>query len=121
MVLVDTSVWINHLKKGDAKLKTLLMEGFVLIHPFVIGEIACGFLKNRSEIISLLQKLPHGRIATESEFLFFIEKNSLMARGLGFVDIHLLASAKLTACTLWTYDKKLFASAQKLGLEFKTE
>ena len=118
MVLVDTSVWINHLKTGDARLKKLLTEGLVFVHPFIIGEIACGFLKNRSEIISLLQTLPQARIADESEFLVFIEKNSLMARGIGFVDVHLLASAKLSSCRLWTYDKRLLEIAQEMGLKY---
>jgi predicted nucleic acid-binding protein len=96
MVLVDTSIWIIHLRQGNRKLEKLLMDAEVMCHPFVIGELACGNLKNRNEIISLLQSLPMTPTIEFDEFLFFIDKNHLMGKGVGFVDVHLLASAQLT-------------------------
>ena len=95
MVLVDTSVWINHLRNSDRHLEKLLFNGEVVCHPHIIGELACGNIKNRQEIISLLQALPQAPLVNFEEYLFFIEQNQLHGKGIGFVDIHLLASAQL--------------------------
>lgn len=117
MVLVDTSVWIDHLNTGSKKLTDLLTEGQACIHPFVIGELACGNLKDRKEIIALLHALPHTTNAEDDEVLFFIEKNKLMGLGIGLIDIHLLASCKLDNARLLTRDKRLAAAAKQLGLK----
>ncbi len=116
MVLVDTSVWINHLRKGDRRLEKLLFEGDVVCHDYIIGELACGNLSNRKEIISLLQSLPISPVVEFLEFLYFIEKNLLSGKGVGFVDIHLLASAQSYQVPLWTEDKRLKVVAGDLGL-----
>ena len=117
MILVDTSVWIDHLRKGNAKLNSLLLNAAVLVHPFVIGELACGNLSNRNRILSLLGDLPASRVADDQEVLFYIERNDLMGRGIGYVDAHLLASVSLSSPSrLWTVDRKLKDAAIKLGL-----
>ena len=114
MVLVDTSVWVNHLRKGDIQLEELLLEGEVVCHPFVIGELACGNIKNRSQILALLQDLPKAPTIDLAEHLYFIEQNHLSGIGIGFVDVHLLASAQLSGIPLWTNDKRLKETALKL-------
>ena len=119
MILVDTSIWITHLRQGSQQLKKLLMDAEVLCHPFIIGELACGNLKNRNEIISLLKSLPMALTIEFDEFLFFIDRNHLMGKGIGFVDVHLLASAQLTGVPLWTADKRLKSAADQLELTFK--
>jgi predicted nucleic acid-binding protein len=116
MVLVDTSVWVHHLREGDIDLEKLLNEGQVMCHPFIIGEIACGRLKNRVEILRLLNQLPMTIQAKHEEMLEFIDANRLMGRGLGYVDIHLSASAILTGVTMWTLDKKLNETNKRLGI-----
>ena len=116
MVLVDTSIWVTHLRQGSRKLEKLLMDAEVMCHPFIIGELACGNLKNRNEIISLLQSLPMAPTIEFDEFLFFIDRNHLMGKGVGFVDVHLLASAQLTGIPLWTADKNLKSAADQLVL-----
>ena len=116
MILVDTSVWVNHLRKGESHLEKLLFDGEVICHTYIIGELACGNLKNREEIISLLQALPMASQIEFSEYLYFINKNQLYGRGIGFVDIHLLASSQLEQVPLWTVDKKLKTVAAKIGL-----
>jgi len=117
MILVDTSVWIDHLRKGNARLNSLLSNAAVLIHPFVIGELACGNLHNRNRILNLLGDLPTSRVADDREVLFFIECNDLMSRGIGYIDAHLLASASLSGtASLWTRDRKLNDVAVQLGL-----
>ena len=119
MVLVDTSIWVTHLRQGSRQLEKLLMDAEVMCHPFVIGELACGNLKNRNEIMSLLRSLPMALTIEFEEFLFFIDKNQLMGKGIGFVDIHLLASTQLTGIMLWTADKRLRSAADQLELTFK--
>jgi predicted nucleic acid-binding protein len=119
MVLVDTSIWVTHLRQGSRQLEKLLMDAEVMCHPFIIGELACGNLKNRSEIIALLQSLPLASRIEFDEFLFFIDRNQLMGKGIGFVDVHLLASAQLTGVPLWTADKRLKSAADQLKLAFK--
>jgi predicted nucleic acid-binding protein len=113
MILVDTSVWISHLREGNDELVSLLNKSEVLCHPFIAGEIACGNLKNRTEIIYLLNLLPCAIVAEPEEILQFIENNELMGKGLGYIDIHLLASALLTHARLWTLDKRLDNIAKK--------
>jgi predicted nucleic acid-binding protein len=107
MVLVDTSVWVEHLRSGTIGLEALLNEGHVVCHPFIIGELACGNLNNRTEILSLLLNLPMASQADDDEVIQFIEDHKLMGKGLGYIDIHLLMSALLTRIPLWTIDKRL--------------
>ena len=118
MVLVDTSLWVKHLRDGDIVLEGLLDDGHVMCHPFVVGELACGNLKNRAEILALLQALPMATVAEHGEVLLFIEDNRLMGKGLGIVDMHLLASAVLSGILLWTLNKRLHQLALKMGLAF---
>ena len=119
MVLVDTSIWVNHLRHGSRQLQNLLNDAEVMCHPFIIGELACGALKNRIEILSLLKALPSAPTIVFDEFLFFIEQNQLIGIGIGFVDVHLLASAQLAGVPLWTRDKRLKPAATRLKLAFK--
>jgi len=107
MILVDTSVWVRHLRHGEPNLKALLNDGKVLCHSFIIGELACGNLKNRTEILFLLKSLPRAVHASHGEVLLFIQNNQLMGKGMGYIDVHLLASAVLTGVPIWTFDKKL--------------
>jgi predicted nucleic acid-binding protein len=118
MVLVDTSVWVKHLRDGEPALEDLLEDSYVMCHPFIVGEVACGNLKKRTEILALLQALPMAVSAEHGEVLRFIEDNRLMAKGLGFIDMHLLASALLSGLQLWTLDKRLQQVALTLGLAF---
>ena len=119
MILVDTSVWISHLRDGDRHLEKLLLDGEVMCHSHVIGELACGNLKNRRKIISLLQALPMAPQIGLSDYLHFTDQNQLSGRGIGFVDIHLLASSRLALTALWTLDKRLRTAASDLGLNYK--
>jgi len=115
LILADTSVWVDHLRRGDAQLAEFLERGAVVMHPFVIGEIACGSLADRSSILQLLQDLPMAVAADSDEVLGFIERHSLHGKGLGYVDVHLLASVALTDGTkLWTRDKRLRVAAHDL-------
>lgn len=119
MVLVDTSVWVSHFREGNKQLESLLNEGEVVCHFFVIGELACGNLKNRSEILTLLQVLPPAKEATHDEVMEFIEEAKLQGRGLGYIDIHLLASALLSNVPLWTLDRKLDKAAADLKTKYR--
>ncbi len=114
MMLVDTSVWIDHLRRGNPQLAALLNEGGVLTHPLVIGELACGHLTDRSKILKLLEALPSARVAEHEEVLHLLSSRRLHGRGLGWIDLHLLASALLSRCPLWTLDKPLIAAARSL-------
>ncbi|MCP9899323.1 type II toxin-antitoxin system VapC family toxin [Cyanobium sp. Cruz CV13-4-11] len=116
MILVDTSVWVNHLRCGLPRLATRLQDGEVLIHPWVMGELACGNLRDRGQVLSLLQGLPAAVVASDEEVLLLIERDQLMGRGVGYVDVHLLASARLSGCHLWTQDRRLAAVAMEQGL-----
>ena len=116
MILVDTSVWVQHLHRGTARLRSLLDEEQVFCHPFVMGELACGTLRNRQEVLSLLGTLPQARVAEHEEVLHLLERRHLHGRGLGWVDAHLLASALLTGCTLWTFDQPLARAAAGLDI-----
>ncbi len=117
MILVDTSIWIDHLRSGDTRLVDLLDRSQVLIHPFVIGELACGTLRNREEILRLLNDLPPSPVASTAEALHFIEHNQLMGQGVGYIDVHLLAATALADnALLWTGDKRLMKVASKMKL-----
>jgi predicted nucleic acid-binding protein len=116
MILVDTSVWVQHLRKGSDRLRSLLDEEQVVCHPFVIGELACGTLRNRQEILSLLDALPQAQVAEHEEVLHLLERRHLHGQGLGWIDAHLAASALLTGCSLWTLDKPLRRAAGFLGI-----
>jgi hypothetical protein len=115
MILADTSIWIDHLRHGDAELVTALQQSQILVHPFVLGEMACGHLRNRNQILSLLDSLPMATMASDAEVRAFIEQYALMGRGIGYIDAHLCASARLSAARLWTRDKRLHAVASELG------
>jgi predicted nucleic acid-binding protein len=120
VILVDTSVWIDHLRKGEPALIAALETGQVLMHPFVVGELACGSLDNRTELLSLLRDLPQAPVATDAEALGFIERHALMGRGIGYLDVHLLASVALAGrARLWTRDKRLAIVADSLKLTFQ--
>lgn len=122
MILVDTSVWIDHLRSGEPALASALEGGRVLIHPFVLGELACGNLENRAEVLKLLEDLPAAPTATDPEVLGLIERRALMGRGIGYVDVHLLASVALSDIgLLWTWDRRLADAATELQLAFGTE
>ena len=118
MILVDTSVWIDHLRLKDDHLVSALLAGYVLIHPWVIGELACGTLKDRGHVLELLRSLPASPVALENEVLFFIEQNNLMGKGIGYVDIHFLASTHLAGAQLWTLDKRLIVVANELSFAY---
>lgn len=119
MILVDTSIWIDHLRAGRSDLASLLQEGLVRIHPFVVGELACGNLSKRREVLELLNELPAAGPASHEEVLFFIEQHGLMGRGIGYVDAHLLAATAIHAGRLWTRDKRLAVIAEELALEYQ--
>jgi len=119
MVLVDTSIWVAHFRKGDSHLQELLVDEQVLCHPFILGELACGGLKNRKEIIALLKALPGAITSETDEILEFIEYQKLIGVGIGLVDVHLLASALLTKALLWTSDRSLRAVATRLNIRYK--
>ena len=117
MILVDTSVWIEHFRRNEPRLVEALNLEEVLVHPFVAGELACGNLRNRSEILHYLGHLPSAPSATHVEVLDFIERRSLSGRGIGYVDVHLLASTALHGSAgLWTRDERLAGVARALGL-----
>jgi predicted nucleic acid-binding protein len=120
MILVDTSVWVDHLRSGDATLSALLDDGQVLAHPFVTGEIALGRLRRRNEILAALTALPQATAATDGEVLRFIGEHSLDGLGIGYIDAHLLAAARLSAANLWTRDKRLHAAAGRLKSAWTT-
>lgn len=108
MILVDTSVWIDHLRRGISELVQALEREDVMTHPFVIGELACGDLQKRREVLDLLAALPSAVVASDEETLLFIERRRLMGKGIGTIDAHLLASVALTDdARLWTLDKRL--------------
>jgi predicted nucleic acid-binding protein len=120
LILVDTSVWVDHFRRGDAHLVDLLQEGRVAMHPFVVGEIACGSLKDRSTVIALLQSLPRATVAEAEEVLGFVGSHRLHGKGIGYIDAHLLASTALTeGASLWTRDKRLRIAAEALGFSHR--
>ena len=120
MILVDSSVWVDHLRTGNETLSRLLNAGMVLTHPFVIGELALGNLRQRALILDTLSDLPRAAIASDEEVLRFIDDHRLFGRGIGYVDAHLLAAVRLnTGAALWTYDKRLHGVAEQLGISMR--
>jgi predicted nucleic acid-binding protein len=119
MILVDTSVWVDHLRAGNRRLQSLLLDAEVLAHPFVIGELACGTLRNREEVLALLQTLPEARAAEHEEVMHVVGRERLYGRGIGWIDAHLLASARLSSAALWTLDRRLSKIASTLDLAFE--
>jgi predicted nucleic acid-binding protein len=117
MILADTSVWIQHLRRGESALAALLTEGVVLTHPFVIGELACGNLKHRARILTDLNDLPAAVPATHEEVLRLIEDRKLWGEGIGWIDAHLLASTLLSNCSFWTVDERLNRSVAIAGVK----
>ncbi len=116
MILVDTSVWVDHLRSGNPRLTELLEQNRVLMHPMVLGELACGNLQNRRQLLQLWQSLDVLQAVSHDEALYFIEHNGLMGKGIGYIDAHLLASVALIAgAKLWTRDKRLAQVASELG------
>ena len=117
MILVDTSVWVDHLRKDDPGMRLLLEGGRVLLHPFVVGELAMGNLKRRDLVLKELRKLPEALVAREEEVLQFVAARRLFGRGIGYIDAHLLTSVQLTpGVSLWTRDKRMLEVASRLGL-----
>jgi predicted nucleic acid-binding protein len=117
VILVDTSIWIDHLRSPSAILVELLGDGEVLGHPFVLGELALGNLRRRDEFLRILRRLPQTVTASHGEVLRLIDREALFGRGIGYVDAHLLAAARLTAGSrLWTHDRRLQSVAAELGL-----
>lgn len=116
MLLVDTCIWVNHLRKRLPDLQAALLADQVVCHPFVIGELACGNMHRRAEILLRLQQLPAIPKSEDDEVLYLIDHHRLMGRGLGLIDAHLLASCLLTGTALWTADRRLTQAARDLGL-----
>lgn len=117
MILVDSSVWIDHIHAPDPILLTLLAKGEVLAHPFVVGEIALGTIRTREAVIASLRSLPTARVATDEEVMHLIEQHRLYGTGIGYVDVHLLTAARLSNGTLWARDRRLRDAASRLGLQ----
>jgi predicted nucleic acid-binding protein len=121
VILVDTSVWIDHLRLGDRHLAQFLDAGKVMTHPFIVGELALGNLRQREQVLGTLHELPQIQVASDSEVLHFIHEWALFGRGIGYIDVHLLASLRLTPGTrLWSKDQRLHAIAEQLGLAVET-
>ncbi len=120
MILVDTSVWIDHLRFGNATLVEMLEEERVLLHPFVIGEIACGNLRNRARVLANLEALPVATSADHEEVVKLVEGHKLWGKGIGWIEAHLLASALVSGCRLWTLDKRLDRAAAIVGCRLRT-
>ena len=118
MILIETSVWVDHLHRGDEAVATLLEQGSVVMHPFVLGELACGTLRNRDETLRTLAALPATTVSANGEALALIETSKLMGRGLGYVDVHLIASALIAGDLIWSRDKQLGAAAAELKVSF---
>ena len=116
MILADTSVWVDHLRSGNDRLASYLNEGSVVIHPFIIGELACGNIKNRTKILDMLGALPSIPIAQQDEVMHFISHNRIYGKGIGLIDAHLLASSFLARCNVWTMDKALGKVAKALKI-----
>ena len=118
MILADTSVWADHLSRGKGGLAALLDREQIEMHPYVIGELACSEIRNRRQILHLLTALPPSVVASDGEALAMIESRKLMGRGLGWVDVHLLASVVLSGSRIWSRDRQLAAAAAELGVRF---
>ncbi len=118
MVIVDTSVWIDHFRDSNTRLVALLESDTVAMHPFVLGELACGNIHNRKEIIALLHALPKASCVEDDDVLFFIERHHIMGQGIGLIDAHLLAACHVDTALLWTMDKRLRGLASSLHIAF---
>ena len=119
LILVDSSVWIDHFRKANTQLQSILEEGLVVTHPFIVGELALGSIRSRSEILTWLQTLPQLLMVNHNEILYFIEQNRLFNQGIGLVDTQLLASCLIQGnALLWTRDKHLNEAANKLNIGF---
>ena len=116
-ILVDSSVWIDHFRHKNDQLIRIILHNRIFVHPFVLGELACGSIKNRQETLMFLQNLPIPIQSSDEEVLDFIEKQKLHGKGIGFVDVHILMSSMLTGCALWTLDKKLTVAQKKLKIQ----
>jgi predicted nucleic acid-binding protein len=117
VILIDTSVWVDHFRVGNSTLTRLLERGEALTHPFVIGELALGNLRRRDLVLRMLSRLPGVSVGTDAEVLRFIDRHSLFGRGVGYVDVHLLAAVRLTpGSQLWTFDRRFNQVAVQLGL-----
>jgi len=114
MILADTSIWIDHFRRHNDEFGRLLVEGHIVMHHDVIGELACGTLPRRAEVLALLKGLPPIAPARHEEVLALIEKRQLAGKGLGWIDMHLLAAALLAGCQLWTRDARLRAAAESI-------
>jgi predicted nucleic acid-binding protein len=119
LILVDTSVWVHHLRFGDAQLAALLEVNSVVMHPYVVGEIACGSLSKRAPTLELLQQLPMAPVAEPDEVLRYVEDHKLHGKGIGYVDVHLLASTAIGGTKLWTRDRRLHDMAVRLGQAYQ--
>jgi predicted nucleic acid-binding protein len=118
MILADTSVWVNHFRQDNPRLSQALLDGHILMHPFVVGEIACGNLRSRPKVLNDLRRLPPAITADHEEVLGFVNQHRLFGEGITWMDAHLLASARLSACRLWTLDLRLSAAANRLHLGY---
>lgn len=118
MIVVDTSVWIEHFRRGCRVLMHLLAHDRVMMHPYIVGELACGHLRKRADTISLLQTLPHAKTASDADTLYFLERQKLYGKGLGYIDLHLLAAVVITGSQLWSMDKALQRQADALHIAF---
>jgi predicted nucleic acid-binding protein len=118
VILADTSVWVNHFRQEDPRLSQALQDGHVLMHPFVIGEIACGNLRSRTKVLNYLERLPSSVAADHEEVLRFLGQHTLFGTGISWIDVHLLASARLSNCRLWTLDRRLLTAATTLRLGY---
>jgi predicted nucleic acid-binding protein len=115
MILADTSIWVDHIRTSNRHLIGLLEAGLVRMHPWVVGELACGNLADRAQRLYLLRSLPQVQVPSDDEVLFFIEKHSIAGKGVGYIDMHLLAAAALGNLKLWTRDRRLNEVATLLG------
>lgn len=117
MILIDTSVWVDYLRRGNDRVVDLLKQEAVLCHPFVIGELACGHMRQRGQILGLLQALPQALLVTHNEVLEFVDRPTLIGKGLGWIDVHLLASTIQSGARLWTADGNLAKAARAHAVE----
>jgi predicted nucleic acid-binding protein len=118
MILVDTSIWIDHFRSSNSHLASLLKVNSAAIHPWIVGELACGNLARRANVLGLLKSLPQVPVASENEVMFFLERQHLAGKGIGYIDVHLLAASTLASIPIWTADKRLAQIAAGLGLEY---
>jgi len=121
MILADTTIWIEHFRQNQILLADMLLKGSVLMHPFVCGELACGSFKDRTSSLFDLNALPFAELASHEEVMRLVEDRKLWSRGFGWIDAHLLASALLSHCRLWTMDKSLLHAATELGVNLRLQ